>query len=109
MANEAKARHLVTTSEEMESEAKCRWIKDASTHYDLTYAPPVASWTSVRTLLALTAIHKWHTVQLDYVLAFPQAPVEKEIYMEIPRGVKLSDGEDDTKDFILKLNRNVYG
>jgi hypothetical protein len=76
-------------------------------HYDQTYAP-VASWTSIRTLLALTAIHNWHTVQLDYVLAFPQAPVEKEIYMEIPRGVKLSDG-DDPKDFVLKLNRNVYG
>jgi hypothetical protein len=39
---------------------------------------------------------------------FPQAPVEKEIYIEIPRGVKLSDG-DDPKDFVLKLNRNVYG
>jgi hypothetical protein len=38
-------------------------------HYDQTYTP-VASWTSIRTLLALTAIHKWHTVQLDYVLAF---------------------------------------
>jgi hypothetical protein len=28
--------------------------------------------------------------------------------MEIPRGVRLSDG-DDPKDFVLKLNRNVYG
>jgi Reverse transcriptase (RNA-dependent DNA polymerase). len=76
-------------------------------HYDQTYAP-VASWNSIRTLLALTAIHNWHTVQLDYVLAFPQAPVEKEIYMEIPRGVKLSD-RDETKDYVLKLKRNVYG
>jgi Reverse transcriptase (RNA-dependent DNA polymerase). len=56
-------------------------------HYDQTYAP-VASWSSIRTLLALTAIHNWHTVQLDYVLAFPQAPVEEEIYMEIPRRAK---------------------
>jgi hypothetical protein len=48
-------------------------------------------------------------VQLDYALAFPQqeAPVEKEIYMEIPQGVKLSDG-DDTRDYVLKLKRNVY-
>jgi Reverse transcriptase (RNA-dependent DNA polymerase). len=77
-------------------------------HYDQTYAP-VASWNSIRTLLALTAIHNWHTIQLDYVLAFPQAPVEKEIYMEIPQGVKLPDG-DDTKDYVLKLKHsNVYG
>jgi len=76
-------------------------------HYDQTYAP-VASWTSIRTLLALTAIHRWHTVQLDYVLAFPQAPVEKEIFMEIPRGVRISDG-DNPKEYVLKLHRNVYG
>jgi Reverse transcriptase (RNA-dependent DNA polymerase). len=76
-------------------------------HYDQTYAP-VASWSSIRTLLALTAIHNWHTVQLDYVLAFPQAPVEKEIYMEIPIGVKMSDW-DNPKDYVLKLKQNVYG
>jgi hypothetical protein len=76
-------------------------------HYDQIYAP-VASCTSIRTLLALTVIHGWHTVQLDYVLAFPQAPIEREIYMEIPKGVKMSYG-DDPKDIVLKLNRNVYG
>jgi Reverse transcriptase (RNA-dependent DNA polymerase). len=42
------------------------------------------------------------------LLAFPQAPVEKEIYMEIPQGVQLSDG-DDTRDYVLKLKQNVYG
>jgi Reverse transcriptase (RNA-dependent DNA polymerase). len=77
-------------------------------HYDQTYAP-VASWSSIRTLLALTAIHNWHTVQLDYVLIFPRAPVENEIYMEIPRGVRMSDGGDDPKDYVLKLKQNVYG
>jgi hypothetical protein len=46
-------------------------------HYDQIYAP-VASCTSIRTLLALTVIHGWHTVQLDYVLAFPQAPIERD-------------------------------
>ena len=77
-------------------------------HYDQTYAP-VASWISIRTLLALTVIHNWHTVQLDYVLAFPQAPEEKEIYMEIPRGVRMSNQDDNPKDYVLKLNKNVYG
>ena len=42
--------------------------------YDLTYAL-VASWTSVRLLMALTALNGWHTKQIDYVLA----PVEKEL------------------------------
>ena len=29
-------------------------------HYDQTYAP-VASWNSIRTLLIMSALHKWHT------------------------------------------------
>jgi hypothetical protein len=42
-------------------------------HYTDTYAP-VASWNLIRLLLTLTAVHAWHTKQLDYVLTFPQAP-----------------------------------
>ena len=41
-------------------------------HYDQTYSP-VVSWSSVRLLLTLAAVHGWHTTQLDYVLAYPQA------------------------------------
>ena len=68
---------------------------------------PVASWNSIRTLLALTAVHGWHTKQLDYVLAFPQAPVEREIYMKVPAGVEVENGK--RSDYVLKLHRNVYG
>ena len=45
-------------------------------HYNQTYAP-VASWNSIRMLLTQTALHGWHTKQLDYVLAYTQAPVER--------------------------------
>lgn len=38
-------------------------------HYDMTYSP-VASWNSVRMLLTLTALHGWHTKQIDFVQAF---------------------------------------
>jgi Reverse transcriptase (RNA-dependent DNA polymerase) len=54
------------------------------THYEESYSP-VAMWNSIRTMLILAAQHKWHTVQIDYVLAFPQAPIERTLYMEIPR------------------------
>ena len=37
------------------------------------------------------------------MLAFPQAPVEKEIYMEVPKGFEVEG------DCVLRLNRNVYG
>lgn len=75
-------------------------------HYDLTYAP-VARWNSIRLLLTMAALHKWHTTQIDYVLAFPQAPVEREVYMSVPKGFEF-DGRPG-EHYVLKLNKNVYG
>jgi len=74
-------------------------------HYDQTYAP-VASWNSVRLLLSLASIHGWHTTQIDYVLAFPQAPVERDIYMEIPKGFKVKGANQ--RDYVFKIHRNIY-
>jgi hypothetical protein len=76
-------------------------------HYDQTYAP-VASWNSIRLLLTLAATHNWKTTQIDYVLAFPQAPCEREIYMEIPKGYSI-EGDAKGKDSVLKVHRNIYG
>ena len=45
-------------------------------HYNQMYAP-VESWNLIRMLLTQTALHRWHTKQLDCVLAFPQAPVKR--------------------------------
>ena len=76
-------------------------------HYDMTYSP-VASWNSVRMLLTLTALHGWHTKQIDFVQAFAQAPIEKTLYMKIPKGIDL-ECNSDPKDYVLKLHRNIYG
>ena len=75
-------------------------------HYDQSYAP-VASWNSIRMLLTMTAVHGWHTKQLDYVAAFPQAPIERELYMKVPRGVEVEGG--NSEDHVLKLHKNTYG
>ena len=75
-------------------------------HYDQTYAP-VASWKSIRLLLMLTIRNGWYSKQLDYVLAFPQAPVEKEIYMKIPKGFEINGAKSG--EYVLKLHKNVYG
>ena len=71
-------------------------------HYEETYAP-VAKWNSIRILLTLALLHNWKTTQLDYVLAFPQAPVKKELYMEIPKGFEGASG-----DYVLQIHCNVY-
>ncbi len=76
-------------------------------HYNETYSP-VASWNSVRMLLTMTAVHGWHTKQIDFVQAFAQAPVERTLYMKVPAGVKI-DGDGNAKDYVLKIHRNIYG
>ena len=73
-------------------------------NYWETYAP-VVNWMSVRTLMALSIIHDLETRSIDFVLAFPQAPLEVDIYMEPPYGFDI----DGKKSFILKLNKNLYG
>jgi hypothetical protein len=74
--------------------------------YEESYSP-VASWNSIRTMLILAAQHGWHTIQIDYVLAFPQAPIEKTLYMEVPKGFKIEGY--DRRQHCLKLHKNVYG
>ena len=75
--------------------------------FDETYSP-VASWNSVRMLLTLTAVHGWHTKQIDFVQAFAQALVEKMLYMKVPAGMELENGADP-REYALKIHRNMYG
>jgi Reverse transcriptase (RNA-dependent DNA polymerase) len=70
-----------------------------------TYAP-VATWASIRLVLNLAATNGWDTRQLDFVLAYPQAPVETDLYMEIPAGFSIKGGN---KQYVLKLVQNLYG
>ena len=57
--------------------------------------------------MIMTALHGWYTKKIDYVLAYPQAPLEREIYMHIPKGFKVVD--EGTKDYVLKLQQYIYG
>ena len=41
-------------------------------------------------------------------MAFPQAPSESEVYMEIPRGYGLGEGKSKM-DYALLLHGNIYG
>ena len=53
--------------------------------YDHLYAP-VTLWSSIRLALTIATTNNWVSTQVDYVMAFPQAPSEREVYMEILRG-----------------------
>ena len=73
--------------------------------YDQTYAP-VASWNIIQLLLILVLVHSWHTIQLDYVLDFTQAPVDRNLYMKIPKGFEV-EGENNGI-YVFKIKKNTY-
>ena len=74
--------------------------------YDETYSP-VITWPAARFFLILSLIQGWHTRQLDFVLAYPQADVDRDLYMEIPKGVHIPGTGRGTH--VLKLIKNLYG
>jgi hypothetical protein len=44
---------------------------------------------------------------VDFVMAYPQAPIEMDIYMELPQGIQTKHG--NSKEHVLKLEKNIYG
>ncbi len=49
----------------------------------------------------------WALHQVDFVMAYPQAPIKMDIYMELPQGIQTAHG--NSKDHMLKLEKNIYG
>ncbi|CAJ1941720.1 unnamed protein product [Cylindrotheca closterium] len=49
-----------------------------------TYAP-VVSWSTVRLMVIFALINNWHMESIDFVLAYPQAPIKTDIFMQPPR------------------------
>jgi Reverse transcriptase (RNA-dependent DNA polymerase) len=64
------------------------------TNYLETYAP-VAQWISIRTILCLSAINIWEVKTFDFLQAFPQAPSEAELYIDVPKGCTIEGGRDE--------------
>ena len=47
----------------------------------------------------------WKSKQVDFVLTFPQANIEHDMYMELPAGII---PKDRNKDYVLLLRKNLY-
>ena len=75
-------------------------------HYWDTYAP-VVTWQMVCLFLVLSLLLGWQSHQLDFVMAYPQAPAEMPLYMQLPQGYQRRGMT--RKTHALKLIRNVYG
>jgi hypothetical protein len=75
-----------------------------------TYSP-VVNMLTVRLILAIAKIHKLDSKAIDFVLAFPQADLEEDIWMDLPIGFQV-DGQteaDSDRHYLLKLRSNLYG
>jgi hypothetical protein len=74
-------------------------------NYYETYTP-VVTWFTVRLMIIFGIIFCWAFCQANFVMAYPQAPIEMDIYMEFPQGIQTAHG--NSKDHMLKLERNIY-
>jgi hypothetical protein len=77
-------------------------------HCDQTYSP-VVTWAATRFFLIQSILHSWHSRQLDFLLAYPQADIERDLYMELPKGVTVEGNTEDSSQYVLKLVKNLYG
>ncbi|SCZ95181.1 BZ3501_MvSof-1269-A2-R1_Chr1-3g01627 [Microbotryum saponariae] len=69
--------------------------------FDETFAP-VAKFTSIRALLALSAARGYHVHQADIDKAYLHGKLDKPLYMRVPEGIALPGK-------VLQLHRSLYG
>lgn len=58
-------------------------------------------------MIVLAIFLVWAMRQIDFVQAYAEAPIECDMYMKLPAGVKTKHGY--AKDYVLKLMANLYG
>jgi len=69
---------------------------------------PVVTWFAIRLMIIFGIIVLgWALCQVDFVMAYPQAPIKMDIYKELPQGIQTAHG--NSKDHMLKLEKNIYG
>ena len=73
-----------------------------------TYSP-VVNMLTVRLLLALCNIHGLESKSIDFILAFPQADLDVDIWMELPLGIEVAESPEQSRAYVLKLKKSLYG
>ena len=86
---------------------KCRFVAQGfrqipGIHYQEP-SSPTPEQSSIRMALALIATQNWEGRQLDVEMAYLEAGVEEEIYIELP------DGYRQSRNQVGRLNKAMYG
>jgi hypothetical protein len=76
-------------------------------NYWETYSP-VINTISVKLLLVIAKVHGLDSKAIDFVLAFPQAELDVDIWMDLPIGFEPIENSGSSQ-YVLKLRANLYG
>lgn len=76
--------------------------------YHETFSP-VMKLTTVKLILALSAIHNFTLHQLDISNAFLNGDLDEEIYMRLPPGYASRKGDKLPENAVCKLKKSLYG
>ena len=74
-------------------------------YYD-THAP-VVTWFPIRLRIVFGILFNRAMRQINFVMAYPQAPIEMDMFMELPQGIEAKHG--NSKDHVLKLLQKIMG
>ena len=74
-------------------------IDDANTH------APVVQWSTIRFFMICAMHSGWVTKSVDWVNAFPQAPLKEPVFMTTPRGF----ANEHRVNGCLRLNKSLCG
>jgi hypothetical protein len=79
--------------------------EELGTNYYETYVPVVTCFT-IQLLIVFGILFNWALCQVNIIMAYLQAPIEMDMYMELPTGIHTKHG--NSKNQVLKLLANIY-
>ena len=64
-------------------------------------------WFAIRLIITFGIIFEWTLKQLDFVMSYPQASIECNLYMDLMHCINVKGA--NSKDYALCLLADVYG
>ena len=87
----------------------CLNIHGGKQRYDINYFETyalVVTWFSICLLIFIAILLNWTLCQVDSVMAYTQAPIEMNMYMELKMSIELESGKKG--EHFFKLLANLY-
>ena len=104
-----RCKHNLTTNEITKYKSTLN-LHDGKQVYGMNYFDtyvPVVTWFAIRIVNTIFILFELSLHQIDFVQAYPQAPIETDMYMELPKDIETCHG--NSKDHVLMIFSNLYG